>query len=350
MIRRAIVLFNLGGPDSPKAIQPFLNNLFSDPAIISLPSLFRLPLAKFISKRRTGIAQEIYTHLGGKSPLLDRTLEQASALETVLRKEYPGDDVSVYVCMRYWHPMTPEVMADVISFDPDQILLLPLYPQFSTATTQSSLLDWIKTAKRKCLKIPTYSICCYATLEKLADAQADILNRVLDGVSDKAKTRVLFSAHGLPKKIIKRGDPYQWQVEQSAQLIAEVAGLSDAKWCICYQSRVGPLKWIEPSLEQELKRAAKDGAAVVVLPVAFVSEHSETLVELDIEYKDVAERLGVTEYHRVPAVGTHPIFIEGLKEIAVSAFEQQVELRSFRELRCCPSKYDKCPSRLSGHY
>ena len=149
-------MFNLGGPDSPKAIQPFLNNLFSDPAIIGLPSLFRLPLAKFISKRRAGIAQEIYAHLGGKSPLLDRTLEQASALETILRKEYPGDDISVYVCMRYWHPMTPEVMAEVISFNPDQILLLPLYPQFSTATTQSSLLEWVKIAKRNYFKTQVF--------------------------------------------------------------------------------------------------------------------------------------------------------------------------------------------------
>ena len=346
MSRRAIVLFNLGGPDSPKAIQPFLNNLFSDPSIIKLPTIFRLPLAYLISKRRATTAQEIYAHLGGKSPLLSQTLDQASALETVLIKEYPGDDISVHVCMRYWHPMIDEVIADVISFDPDQILLLPLYPQFSTATTQSSLLDWVKTVKRNRLNIPTYSICCYPTLEKLADAQADILNRVLDGVSDKGKTRVLFSAHGLPKKTIKRGDPYQWQVEQSAQLIAEAAGLSDTKWCICYQSRGGPLKWLEPSLEQELEKAAKDGVAVVVLPVAFVSEHSETLVELDIEYKDVAERLGITEYHRVPAVGTHPIFIQGLKEIAVSAFEQQEELSSFKELRCCPSKYNKCPSSL----
>ena len=338
MSKRAIVLFNLGGPDSPKAIQPFLNNLFSDPSIINLPTIFRLPLAYFISKRRATTAR------GGKSPLLSQTLEQASALETVLIKEYLGDDISVHVCMRYWHPMVDEVIADVISFDPDQILLLPLYPQFSTATTQSSLSEWVKTAKRNSLNIPTYSICCYPTLEKLADAQADILNRVLDGVSDKGKTRVLFSAHGLPKKIIKRGDPYQWQVEQSAQLIAKTAGLTDAMWCICYQSRVGPLTWIEPSLEQELERAARDDVAVVVLPVAFVSEHSETLVELDIEYKDVAERLGITEYHRVPAVGTHPTFIEGLKEIAVSAFEQQEELRSFKELRCCPSKYNKCPS------
>ena len=346
MIRRAIVLFNLGGPDSPKAILPFLNNLFSDPAIIRLPSLFRYPLAYFISRRRKVIAQEIYAHLGGKSPLLDQTLEQASALESLLIEEYPGDDISVYVCMRYWHPMTAEVMADVISFDPDQILLLPLYPQFSTATTQSSLLNWANTAKKKRLKIPTYSICCYATLDKLVAAQADILNRVLEGVSDKGNTRVLFSAHGLPEKIIKGGDPYQWQVEQSSQLIAKAVGLSDTSWCICYQSRVGPLKWIEPSLEQELERAAKDGVAVVVLPVAFVSEHSETLVELDIEYKIVAERLGIIEYHRVPAVRTHPIFMEGLKEIAVSAFEQQEELSSFKELRFCPSKYSKCPSKL----
>ncbi|MDC0189607.1 ferrochelatase [Rhodospirillales bacterium] len=346
MSRRAIVLFNLGGPDSPKAIQPFLNNLFSDPSIINLPTIFRLPLAYFISKRRATIAQEIYAHLGGKSPLLGQTIEQASALEALLMKEYPRDEITVYVCMRYWHPMTSEVIADVILFDPDQILLLPLYPQFSTATTQSSLLDWGKKAKKLCLKTPTYAVCCYPTLEKLADAQADILNKVLDRVSDKEKTRVLFSAHGLPKKIINQGDPYQWQVEQSAQLIAEAAGLSNTKWCICYQSRVGPLKWIEPSLEQELERAAKDGVAVVVLPVAFVSEHSETLVELDIEYKDVAERLGITEYYRVPAVGTHPIFIQGLKEIAVSAFEQQEELSSFKELRCCPSMYNKCPSSL----
>ena len=306
----AIILFNLGGPDSPEAVQPFLKNLFSDPAIIRLPSLLRKPLASFIARRRTPKAQAIYAQIGGSSPILGQTEAQARALEAALGPEHEWRG---YVCMRYWHPMTEAVVKSVKRFAPDRIVLLPLYPQFSTTTTASSFKAWHEASS---FKAPTKAIESYPTEPGFIAASIDLIKRGLAEAGDGPK-RVLFSAHGLPERVIKAGDPYQKQVEQTAKAIVDRIGSLD--WAVCYQSRVGPLKWIGPSTDQEIERAGADKIGVVLYPLSFVSEHSETLVELDIEYRHLAEKAGVPRYIRVPTVGTHPKFIAALAALVRSA-------------------------------
>jgi ferrochelatase len=310
----AIILFNLGGPDSLDAVQPFLRNLFSDPAIITLPAWLRLPLAHLLAWRRTPKARGIYEKIGGGSPILGQTEAQARALEGALDQALgPEHEWRGYVCMRYWHPMTERVVQSVRRFAPDRVVLLPLYPQFSTTTTASSFAAWKKAAT---FKVPTVEVESYPTEPGFIRASIELVRQSLAEAGDRPR-RVLFSAHGLPEKIIKRGDPYQRQVEQTAAAIAE--HLNGVDWSVCYQSRVGPLKWIGPSTGSELRRAASDGRNVVLYPLSFVSEHSETLVELDIDYRHLAEQAGVPKYVRVPTVGTHPQFIDGLANLVRAA-------------------------------
>ncbi|WP_395709187.1 ferrochelatase [Reyranella sp.] len=305
----AIILFNLGGPDSPEAVQPFLRNLFGDPAILRVPSFIRSPLASLLARRRAPTARAIYDKIGGASPILGQTEAQARALEEALGGEHEWRG---YVCMRYWHPMTEAVVRSVTRFAPDRIVLLPLYPQYSTATTASSFKAWNDLAR---FTVPTKSIDSYPVEPGFIAASVELLQQ---GVAQAGRqpTRVLFSAHGLPERVIKAGDPYQSQVEQTAKAIADTMNLVD--WSVCYQSRVGPLKWIGPSTDAEIARAGSDKRGVVLYPLSFVSEHSETLVELDIEYRHLATQKGVTTYIRVPTVGTHPLFIGGLANLVRS--------------------------------
>jgi protoporphyrin/coproporphyrin ferrochelatase len=313
-VKVAIILFNLGGPDSLDAVQPFLRNLFGDPAILRLPTLIRSPLARFLSSRRTAKARAIYAKIGGSSPILGQTEAQARALEEALGKDDDqGHDWRGYVCMRYWHPMTEAVVRSVKRFAPDRIVLLPLYPQFSTTTTASSFKEWNDTAR---FTVPTKTIDSYPTEPGFIAASVELVKQ---GLADAGAgpRRVLFSAHGLPEWVIKAGDPYQAEVEQTAKAIAD--GLGEIDWSICYQSRVGPLKWIGPSTDAEIRRAGADKVAVVIYPLAFVSEHSETLVELDIDYRLLAKEVGIPTYIRVPTVGTHPLFIAGLAKLVRDA-------------------------------
>lgn len=351
MSRNAVVIFNLGGPDNPDAIEPFLFNLFNDPAIIGLPGLLRKPVAKFISRRRASVARNIYGHLGGKSPLLEETQAQADALAREITTELGQEDESrVFIAMRYWHPFIEAAAEQVRTFDPDKIALLPLYPQYSTTTTASSLKEWRRAAAGIGLKVPTRAVCCYPVEEGyitgLVGMIAPAIEEARRQAASRAEPRVLFSAHGLPKKFIVKGDPYQWQIERTAAATARVLALSGPDWTVCYQSRVGPLEWIGPSLDDELARAAGDGVAVVVVPVAFVSEHSETLFELDIEYRKMALRLGVPAYVRVPAIGVDKSFISALARIAVEALKEGEETRSAAGGRQCPAATGQCP--LSG--
>ena len=317
MMRRAIVLMNLGGPDSLDAVRPFLFNLFSDPAIIGLPAALRLPLAWIVAARRAPFARRIYAHLGGGSPLLANTEAQARALEAVL-----GAGQRCFVAMRYWHPLTAETVQHVLDWGADEVLCLPLYPQYSTTTTGSSVAVWQDEAARQGLDCPARVVCSYPVLAGFVEAIAGLIARALDG--DRRGTRLLLSAHGLPKKIVEAGDPYQRQVEQSAAAIIAALGLLGVdewalEWRVCYQSRVGPLEWIGPSVDQEIRRAGRDRVPVVVAPISFVSEHSETLVELDIEYRRLAEKSGVPDYRRVPTVGVEPGFIAALATLAGDA-------------------------------
>jgi protoporphyrin/coproporphyrin ferrochelatase len=267
-------------------------------------------LAKYISGKRAPIAREIYARIGGRSPLVPETEAQARALEAKL-----GDQYRCFIAMRYWHPFAHEAVAAVKQWEADEIILLPLYPQFSTTTTGSSLAQWAVEAARQRLDRPTRTVCCYPTQPDLVAAMADLVRTGHAEAAIKGRPRVLFSAHGLPKKIIERGDPYQAQVELTAAAVAAASGIADLDWSICYQSRVGPMEWIGPSTEAELERAGRDQVPVVVVPVAFVSEHSETLVELDIEYRHRADELGIPAYVRVPALGCHPDFVAGLAKL-----------------------------------
>ena len=317
MARTAVVLFNLGGPDRPEAVRPFLFNLFSDPAIIGAPQPIRWLIAKLISTRRAPFAREIYAQIGGGSPLLPLTRRQAAALEARLKAD--GLETRVFVAMRYWHPFGVETAREVAAFAPARVVLLPLYPQFSTTTTESSFKDWAQAAKIAGLDAPTGAVCCYPAEEGFVAALVELTAAALIDASRAGKPRVLFSAHGLPKRVIERGDPYQRQVEATAAAVAGKMGLDASDWIVCYQSRVGPLEWIGPATDDEIARAGADGVPVVVVPIAFVSEHSETLVELDIEYRHLAQRAGVPRYVRVPAVAEHPRFIEGLARQAAAA-------------------------------
>jgi ferrochelatase len=313
-VKIAIILFNLGGPDSLEAVQPFLRNLFGDPAILRVPGFIRGPLASFLARRRAPTARAIYDKIGGSSPILGQTEAQARALEEALGTSGDeGHEWRGYVCMRYWHPMTEVVVRSVERFKPDRIVLLPLYPQFSTATTESSFKAWNDTAT---FKVPTTIVKDYPTEPGFIAASVALLKEGLAQVGN-VPHRVLFSAHGLPERVIKAGDPYQGQVEQTAKAIVHAIG--DLDWSVCYQSRVGPLKWIGPSTDAEIARAGADKVAVVLYPLSFVSEHSETLVELDIEYRHLAEKVGVPAYIRVPAVGSQPLFIAGLARLVRDA-------------------------------
>jgi ferrochelatase len=309
---------NLGGPDSPGAVRPFLYNLFSDPAIIGLPTLLRLPLARLIAARRGKIAEEIYAHLGGASPLLANTQAQVKALQVEL-----GPDYRCFIAMRYWHPMTAETVAELKAWRPDEIALLPLYPQFSTTTTASSLAAWHAEAARQGLRRPTHAIEKYPTAEGFIAALAGLVGDVAARPEAEAMPfRLLFSAHGLPLKTVRRGDPYPQQIEATAAAVALALGRPQLDWRVCYQSRVGPLAWLGPSIDEELRRAGGEGLGVIVAPISFVSEHSETLVELDRDYRRLAESCGVAFYHRVPTVGTDARFVAALAGLVREALDR----------------------------
>jgi protoporphyrin/coproporphyrin ferrochelatase len=308
MARVAVVLMNLGGPDSLEAVEPFLFNLFSDPAIIRLPGFLRLPLARLLAWRRARTAREIYSRLGGKSPLLDNTEAQARALERAL-----GPSHRCFVAMRYWHPMSDRTVREVAEWEPDEIVCLPLYPQFSTTTTASSFAAWQTAAAQLDLSRPTRSICCYPCEPGLVEAIAGLVEPALDAASRVGtQPRLLLTAHGLPKRIVRAGDPYPSQVEQTAAAVVAALSRPGLDWRVCYQSRVGPLEWIGPATDEEIARAGKDKVPVVVAPISFVSEHSETLVELDLDYRLLAANAGVVAYHRVATVGVEPAFINSL--------------------------------------
>jgi ferrochelatase len=247
--------------------------------------------------------------------------------------------------MRYWHPMSEVTAAAVKDWGPDRVVLVPLYPQYSTTTTASSMVDWHRAARKAGLDAPTKVVCCYPREQGFIAAMALRSKPKIDEARRTApgKLRVLFSAHGLPKRVIARGDPYQWQVEQSAAAIAKQLNLSDDEWVVCYQSRVGPLQWIGPSTDEEITRAGADGVAVVVVPLSFVSEHSETLVELDIEYGKLAKDAGVTTYLRVPTVDDEASFIDGLARLVNATTTVEAPCMSGEGGRICPADWKQCP-------
>lgn len=343
MTKNAVVLFNLGGPDNLAAVKPFLMNLFNDPAIITLPQPFRYLLAQLISTLRKSKAQGIYKQLGGKSPILELTMQQAEKLEQKLKSTAKeSEEYKVFVCMRHWNPMSDVVVKKVKSYAPDHVILLPLYPQFSTTTTGSSFTDWDASCAKNDFNTPTTRICCYPNDKNFVAAHVRLIKDMYWKASEHGKPRVLFSAHGLPEKMITAGDPYQWQVERSVESIAQVLAIDELDYSICYQSKVGRLEWIGPSTEEEIERAASDKVPVLVVPVAFVSEHSETLVELDIDYRKLAESHNIPGYYRVPALNSDDFFIDALSELCLNR-TKDLETRSSNNTHLCPNGFGKCP-------
>ena len=344
----AIVLFNLGGPDRIESVKPFLINLFKDPAILRVPFFVRPFLARLIARLRVKAASANYEILGGKSPLLELTNEQADALQAAL----PDLDARCFVAMRYWHPFSIEAARAVREWDPDEVVLIPLYPQYSTTTTGSSLTAWREAAAQAGLVKPTSTLCCYHSDPGYLDATASIVrasyNEARAALPPETGLRVLFSAHGLPEVIIKGGDPYQFQVERTVAGVARTLDIEGLDFVTCYQSRATPQKWIEPSTEAEIERAAHDQVAILVVPIAFVSEHSETLVELDVEYRELAEKEGVPGYFRCPAQNSDVGFIESLAELVQASLGRGPGLCSFVGGRTCPHPFGDCPHAKAG--
>jgi len=339
-MKKAIILFNLGGPDKLENVEPFLFNLFNDPAILNLPTFLRYPLAKLISNRRAPVAKKIYAELGGSSPILKLTKEQSDALEIKLNQTQEEDEYRCFIIMRCWNPRAKDVIKDVQLYGPDEVVLMPLYPQYSAATSGSSIKEWKDVCKKNNYHVKTSTICCYPTDQNFIIAHT---KEIIKKIKDLKNFKLIFSAHGLPEKNIKKGDPYQWQVEQSVKKIVESLNDKNLDWILSYQSRVGPLKWIGPSTETIIIENSKIGKHIVLVPIAFVSEHSETLVELDIEYKEIADANGCKNYTRVPALGINEDFIKAMSELIIKKNEYKINENLYPPKIQCPSNFKKCP-------
>lgn len=303
---KAVVLFNLGGPDCLQHVRPFLFNLFYDPAILRIANPFRYLLALLISRMREKEACKIYKYLGGGSPIVSQTNKQRDALQKSL-----GQDYQVFTTMRYWSPFAKDIIHQLKPQAFEEIILLPLYPQYSSTTTQSFFDHWDQIATDLGLMVHTRKICCYPNNQLYIQAHQQIIRTLFQETTPFSEIRFVFSAHGLPEKIVKGGDPYQQQIESSVnQILKGIPEIQDS--VICYQSRVGPLKWLGPSIDEEIRRAGKDGKSIAVVPVSFVSEHSETLYELDYLYKKLAQDLRIPSFFRLPTLQDHPFFIKAL--------------------------------------
>jgi len=310
-LKVGVVLFQLGGPDSPQSIEPFLYNLFCDPDIIDFPfaRIARQPLAKFISTTRARKVQHHYAEIGGKSPILENTVKQAVALEGALRAEY---DVRVVVAMRYWHPFTAEAIGLLERHRPDEVVLVPLYPQYSKTTTGSSLNEWSRRFHPNGWSPRVRAIEEFHQDAAYLDSVVEAVNATLTGIDDLSDTDFVFSAHSVPVAVIEGGDPYQRQIERTAELVWQ-RGAWPGRKSICYQSKVGAAKWLRPSMHETVKRlAAEQRKHVVVVPISFVSDHVETLHEIAIEHREQARSLGIGDFRMVPGLNDSPRFIAAL--------------------------------------
>jgi protoporphyrin/coproporphyrin ferrochelatase len=346
MVRTAVVLLNLGGPDRLESVRPFLFNLFYDPAITELPAPLRWVFARLITARREKAVQANYALMGGRTPLVEETQAQIAGLEGALRGE--EGEIRCFMAMRYWHPMSDAAAREVMAFAPDQVILLPLYPQYSAATTGSSLAAWQEAAAAAGLNAPVRTICCYPVEPEFIAAHVARIREVWPEAAAAGRPRLLFSAHGLPEAFIKKGDPYQWQVEQTCAAVVAALAIEDLDWRICYQSRVGPQKWIEPYTEAEVERAGHDRVPLVMCPIAFTSEHIETLVEMDREYAEVAHKAGVPKFVRVPTPSAHPTFIAALASMVRRQLQAPAgapQLAAADLTRVCPAGWARCPCR-----
>ncbi len=330
----AVVLFNLGGPAKLTQVKKFLFNLFNDKNIITIPQPFRWLLATLISTFRTNKAKKLYQHMGGGSPILAYTKEQAAHLAITLEQLDKLNQYEVFIAMRHAAPYAEEAVEKITQYSPDEIILLPLYPQYSTTTTKSSFEDFIAKAANISAKIKT--ICCYPKDEDFIKAHQELIRKTYEenNLANK-KPLILFSAHSIPQKFVDRGDPYQWQITTTVENIMRNLKL-EVEYVISYQSKVGKIKWLEPETSKEIIKAAKANKALIIVPIAFVSDHLETLVELDIDYKQLADELEVKDYHRVPALGINSSFINSLANQTIKLVNNEAFSRVCpREFCCC---------------
>lgn len=321
MGRVGVLLLNLGGPDKIEDVRPFLYNLFSDPEIIRLPSkALQKPLAWLISTLRAKKSQENYREIGGGSPLRNITEAQGTALEKRLQEL--GQDANIYIGMRYWHPFTEEAIAEIKRDGIEELVILPLYPQFSISTSGSSfrVLEEMWNQDPELQKIRYTIIPSWYDNQGYLAAMADLIAQELDKFEHPEKARVFFSAHGVPVSYVEEaGDPYQEEIEKCTNLIMQTLNRPN-EYTLAYQSRVGPVEWLQPYTEDALEELGKQGIKdLAVVPISFVSEHIETLQEIDIEYRELAEEAGIENFYRVPALNTHPIFINSLADLVVQS-------------------------------
>lgn len=324
MGRTGVLLLNLGGPEKIEDVRPFLYNLFSDPEIIRLPfPWLQKPLAWLISTLRSKKSEDNYKEIGGGSPLLQITEAQAEALQSKLSGE--GSDIKVYVGMRYWHPFTEEAIAHIKEDGIEKLVILPLYPQFSISTSGSSfrVLEEMWKNDPQLQKIEYTLIPSWYNHPDYLLAMADLIKQELQQFENPEQVHIFFSAHGVPKTYVtEAGDPYQAEIEECTQLIMKTLNTGNP-YTLAYQSKVGPVEWLKPYTEDALEElGAKNVKDLLVVPISFVSEHIETLQEIDLEYREVAEEVGITNFKRVPALNTHPIFIEALSNLTTTALEK----------------------------
>jgi ferrochelatase len=322
--RVGIVLFQLGGPDSLDAVEPFLLNLFRDPDIIPLGplGLLRRPIAKLISSRRSVPVRGRYAQIGGRSPIGPLTERQRQSLVEAVS---PYIDPVAVTAMRYWHPLTSEAVDALRKAGPlDELVLLPLYPHYSYATTLSSLKEWRRVYGNPNGGPPLRTIEHYYNHPHYIRALVQRIGTVLRQFPDSSRIHLVFSAHGLPMSLIEKGDPYPKQIEETVRLTCEQGAKEFRGWprthLVCYQSRVGPAKWLEPPLTGTIERLGREGVKeVLVVPISFVTEHIETLHEINIEAREEAGKLGIETFRMMPAVGDSPLFIETLKDLVLRA-------------------------------
>ncbi len=321
--RLGVVLFQLGGPDTLDAIEPFLYNLFCDPDIIDFPfaRLGRRPLAKLISVARARRVQHHYSVIGGGSPIRRHTERQAQALESSLRAG--GIDARCFVAMRYWHPFTAEAVRQVRDAGCDQLVLLPLYPQYSSTTTGSSLNEWRRRWRGD---LPVGAVREFYRSKMYLAALAEKAEAALARFARQEDVHLVFSAHSLPLSVVEKGDPYPRQIEETVALVRELGGWRNPHR-LCYQSKVGASKWLQPSLRSTLRELAASGAKeVCVVPVSFVSDHVETLGEIDHEARELAAALGMRQFEMSEGLNDSPAFIAALAELVKEAAPEAVPL------------------------
>lgn len=333
--RVGVVLFQLGGPDSLEAVEPFLRNLFLDPDIIPMGPLgfLRGPLARYIAKKRSVPVASRYAQIGRRSPIAILTERQRRKLQTALE---PYVDPVVVTAMRYWKPSTEDAVAALLAADPlDDLVLLPLYPQYSYATTLSSMKEWRRVYGKRTDGSAEHVVESFHNHPSYIEALVRKISVCLRQFSDASRIHLLFSAHGVPLSLVEKGDPYPKHIAETVRLVNEDGARRYENWpkkqILCFQSRLGPMKWLEPSFLGTMERLGNEGVKeMLVVPISFVTEHIETLHEINIDGRMDAKKWGIERFRMMPAVGDSAPFITALQDLVLRVLKVSSEPQEFR--------------------